>query len=201
MILQLGVKASWFNTCSTTLEKRPHLIPGTASYTGDLRSYMIDLPPVGDAVVPEMLLKVLEPYRKEGGSFVLDVVFLTMNLSFWYQYLFFLTCCQYLFAQGCILDDERAKLYAKIVNKGCAARFAFAAAIFGESSEALFWLQLPRALNYLINKLVNKSPQKVHVSASTSELDDTALLKRITSKERSMPGKGKKDALVSHFAY
>ncbi|XP_030954602.1 WD repeat-containing protein 11-like isoform X2 [Quercus lobata] len=161
MILQLGVKASWFNTCSTTLEKRPHLIPGTASYTGDLRSYMIDLPPVGDAVVPEMLLKVLEPYRKE----------------------------------GCILDDERAKLYAKIVNKGCAARFAFAAAIFGESSEALFWLQLPRALNYLINKLVNKSPQKVHVSASTSELDDTALLKRITSKERSMPGKGKKDAL------
>ncbi|KAK4604459.1 hypothetical protein RGQ29_012811 [Quercus rubra] len=161
MILQLGVKASWFNTCSTTLEKRPHLIPGTASYTGDLRSYMIDLPPVGDAVVPEMLLKVLEPYRKE----------------------------------GCILDDERAKLYAKVVNKGCAARFAFAAAIFGESSEALFWLQLPRALNYLINKLVNKSPQKVHVSASTSELDDTALLKRITSKERSMPGKGKKDAL------
>nr|XP_023872170.1 WD repeat-containing protein 11 isoform X2 [Quercus suber] len=161
MILQLGVKASWFNTCSTTLEKRPHLIPGTASYTGDLRSYMIDLPPVGDAVVPEMLLKVLEPYRKE----------------------------------GCILDDERAKLYAKVVNKGCAARFAFAAAIFGESSEALFWLQLPRALNYLINKLVNKSPQKVHVSASTSELDNTALLKRITSKERSMPGKGKKDAL------
>ncbi|KAM3762003.1 hypothetical protein ACB098_01G311700 [Castanea mollissima] len=161
MILQLGVKASWFNTCSTTLEKRPHLIPGTASYTGDLRSYMIDLPPVGDAVVPEMLLKVLEPYRKE----------------------------------GCILDDERAKLYAKVVNKGCAARFAFAAAIFGESSEALFWLQLPRALNYLINKLVNKSPQKVPVSASTSELDDTALLKRITSKERSMPGKGKKDAL------
>ncbi|KAL0013723.1 hypothetical protein SO802_000792 [Lithocarpus litseifolius] len=161
MILQLGVKASWFNTCSTTLEKRPHLIPGTASYTGDLRSYMIDLPLVGDAVVPEMLLKVLEPYRKE----------------------------------GCILDDERAKLYAKVVNKGCAARFAFAAAIFGESSEALFWLQLPRALNYLINKLVNKSPQKVHVSASTSELDDTALLKRITSKERSMPGKGKKDAL------
>lgn len=161
IILQLGVKPSWFNTCSTTLEKRPHLIPGTASYTGDLRSYMIDLPPLGDTVVPEMLLKVLEPYRKE----------------------------------GCILDDERAKLYAKVVNKGCAARFAFAAAIFGESSEALFWLQLPRALNYVINKLVNKSPQKALVSAATSGLDDTALLKRITSKERSMPGTGKKDSL------
>jgi hypothetical protein len=83
MILQLGVKPSWFNTCSTTLEKRPHLIPGTASYTGDLRSYMIDLPPLGDTVVPEMLLKVLEPYRKEGRSFFLHVVFLTIrNLAF-----------------------------------------------------------------------------------------------------------------------
>ncbi|KAE7998910.1 hypothetical protein FH972_003405 [Carpinus fangiana] len=161
MILQLGVKSSWFNTCSTTIEKRPHLIPGTASYTGDLRSYMIELPPVGDSVVPEMLLKVLEPYRKE----------------------------------GCILDDERAKLYAKVVNEGCAARFAFAAAIYGESSEALFWLQLPHALKYLINKSVNKSAQKAHVAASNSELDDTAMLKRITSKERSMPGTGKKDAL------
>lgn len=79
MILQLGVKPSWFNTCSTTIEKRPHLIPGTASYTGDLRSYMIELPPVGDSVVPEMLLKVLEPYRKEGRSFVLHVVLLIMK--------------------------------------------------------------------------------------------------------------------------
>lgn len=87
------------------------------------------------------------------------------------------------------------------MNEGCAARFAFAAAIFGESSEALFWLQLPHALKYLINKLVNKSAQKAQVAASNSELDDTALLKRITSKERSRPGTGKKDALVSHFVY
>ncbi|XP_041006551.1 LOW QUALITY PROTEIN: WD repeat-containing protein 11-like [Juglans microcarpa x Juglans regia] len=161
MVLQLGVRPSWFNTCSTTLEKRPHLIPGTALYSGDLRNYMIELPPVGDSVVPEMLLKILEPYRKE----------------------------------GCILDDERAKLYAKVVNKGCSVRLAFAAAIFGESSEAFFWLQLPHALKYLINKLVNKSPQNPHVAASNSELDDTAILKRITSKERSMPGTRKKDAL------
>ncbi|XP_038696961.1 WD repeat-containing protein 11 isoform X2 [Tripterygium wilfordii] len=119
MVLQLGVKPSWFNTCSTTIDKRPHSIPGTASPTGDLRSFMVDIPPVGDSVVPEMLLKVLEPYRKE----------------------------------GCILDDEAAKLYATIVKKGSVARFAFSAAIFGETSEALFWLQLPRALNLLMNKL------------------------------------------------
>jgi hypothetical protein len=70
MILQLGVKPSWFNTCSTTIDKRPHLIPGTASFKGDLRNYIIDLPPVGDSVVPEMLLKVLDPYRREGRSWV-----------------------------------------------------------------------------------------------------------------------------------
>ncbi|KAE8698360.1 histidine kinase 3-like [Hibiscus syriacus] len=86
------------------------------SFSGDLRSYMIELPPIGDSVVPELLLKALEPYRREG----------------------------------------RARLYATIVNKGCAARFAFAAATFGEVSEALFWLQLPRAMNHFMNKLVKR---------------------------------------------
>ncbi|XP_021277334.1 WD repeat-containing protein 11 [Herrania umbratica] len=161
MILQLGVKPSWFNTSGTTIDKRPHFIPGTASSSGDLRSYMIELPPVGDSVVPELLLKVLEPYRKE----------------------------------GCILDDERARLYATIVNKGFAARFAFAAATFGEVSEALFWLQLPRAINHLMSKLVNKSPQKAPISASNSELDDTSLLSRITSKGKSTTENGRRDAL------
>lgn len=161
MILQLGVKPSWFNTCSTTIDKRPHLIPGTASFKGDLRNYMIDLPPVGDSVVPEMLLKVLDPYRRE----------------------------------GCILDDETARLYAIVVKKGCAARFAFAAAIFGETSEALFWLQLPRALKHLMDKLVTKSTQKAPVSASTPELDDVTMLNRISSKGRSVIGTEKKDPL------
>ncbi|KAJ4839223.1 hypothetical protein Tsubulata_007753 [Turnera subulata] len=156
MILQLGVKASWFNTCSTTILKRPHSIPGTASPTADLRSYMIDEPPIGDSVVPEMLLKVLEPYRKE----------------------------------GCIFDDERARLYATIVSKGSAVRFAFAAAIFGETSEALFWLQLPRALKHLMNRLVNKSPVRAPTSAS---IDDAALLNRITSKGKSLMGREKGD--------
>ncbi|KAJ7956722.1 WD repeat-containing protein 11 [Quillaja saponaria] len=161
MILQLGVKPSWFNTCSTTIEKRPHQIPGTPTSTGDLRKYIIDLPPVGDSVVPELLLKVLEPYRKE----------------------------------GCIFNDERAKLYAMVVNKGCAARFAFAAAIFGETSEALFWLQLPRALKHLMNKFVNKSPSKPNVAASVPELDDASMLTRITSKGNSVTGTGRTDAL------
>ncbi|KAL6223872.1 hypothetical protein ACLB2K_002729 [Fragaria x ananassa] len=160
MILQLGVKPSWFNTCSTSLDKRPHLIPGTPKSSEDLRSYMMDVQTVGDPVVPELLLKVLEPYRKE----------------------------------GCILDDERAKLYAKVVNKGCSVRFAFAAAIFGESSEALFWLQLPHALNYLMSKSINKSPQKATVSASVPELDNASMVTRITSKGKSASGKEKKDA-------
>ncbi|MBA0845560.1 hypothetical protein Goarm_023167 [Gossypium armourianum] len=162
MILQLGVKPSWFNTTGTTIDKRPHLVPGMASSSEDLRSYLIELPSIGDSVVPELLLKVLEPYRKE----------------------------------GCILDDERARLYATIVNKGCAARFAFAAATFGEVSEALFWLQLPRAINHLMNKLINKSPQKAPISVPNSDLDDKSLLSRITSKEKSTSETGQRDALT-----
>lgn len=153
MILQLGVKPSWLN-------KRPQLVSGVSAGGGDLRSHMIDLPPVGDSVVPEMLLKVLEPYRIE----------------------------------GCILDDARAKLYSKLVHKGSALRFAFAAAIFGESSEALFWLQLPSALSHLMNKLANKSPQRGQLSTSNVDLDEASMLNRITSKGKSMPRTGKKEA-------
>jgi len=74
MILQLGVKPSWFNTCSTTIEKRPHSLPGTPTSTGDLRTYMINIPPLGDSVVPEMLLKILEPYRKEGIYLLIMII-------------------------------------------------------------------------------------------------------------------------------
>ncbi|PPR83858.1 hypothetical protein GOBAR_AA36856 [Gossypium barbadense] len=145
---------------TTAIDRGPQSITRTTSSTGDLRSYMIELPPVGDSVVPELLLKVLEPYRKE----------------------------------GCIFDEERARLYATIVNKGCAARFAFAAATFGEVSEALFWLQLPRAMNHLMSKLVKRSPEKVPF-LEDSELDDTALLSRITSKGKLAPETGWRDAL------
>ncbi|XP_065848917.1 uncharacterized protein [Euphorbia lathyris] len=160
MILQLGVKPSWFNTCGTNIDKRPHSILGTAAPAVDLRNYMSYLPPIDDAVVPEMLLKVLEPYRKE----------------------------------GCILDDERARLYATIANKGCAVRFAFAAAIFGETSEALFWLQLPHALEHLMNKLVNKSAQNFSITASTPGLDGAATPTAITLREKSFTGTENRDS-------
>ncbi|VVB04815.1 unnamed protein product [Arabis nemorensis] len=161
MILQLGVKPSWFNTCSTTLEKRPHLIRGMASSSKDLRSYMIQLPPLGDPVVPEMLLKILEPYRKE----------------------------------GCLLDDERAKLYADVVKKGCAARLAFASAVFGETSETLFWLQLPQAIRHLMYKLMRRSPQKISSSALASGIDEAAMLSKISSTVISAPEARKIDSM------
>ncbi|XP_010510885.1 PREDICTED: WD repeat-containing protein 11-like isoform X1 [Camelina sativa] len=146
MILQLGVKPSWFNTSSTCINKRPHSIPGRTTSSKDLRTFMIDFPPIGDPAVLEMFLKVLEPYRSE----------------------------------GCLLDDEKAKLYSSLVNKGCAARFAFAAAIFGETSEALFWLQLPSAMNHVVNKTASKSPEK--------HSDETSMLSKTTSKGPSASG-------------
>lgn len=95
-----------------------------------------------------------------------------------------------------MLDDERAKLYASIVDKGCAARFAFAAIIFGESSEALFWLQLPQALKHLLNKVLRKPPPKESTAAPISDVDDeTSLLSRISSKGKPTEETGR-DVLV-----
>ncbi|KAL0345325.1 UNVERIFIED_CONTAM: WD repeat-containing protein 11, partial [Sesamum radiatum] len=159
MILQLGVKPAWFDVFSATVNDWQ--TPGTPS-AGDLRGYMIASPRVGDSVVPEMLLKVLEPYRKA----------------------------------GCLLDDERVRLYAKVVKRGPTLRLAFAAAIFGEIMEALFWLQLPHALNHLMNKLVNKSTQRGPHTARTPEIDEASMLSRISSKGKSAPGSGKKNLLL-----
>ncbi|CAL9234326.1 unnamed protein product [Arabidopsis halleri] len=153
MILQLGVNPSWFNTSSTCIDKRPHSIPGRTSSSKDLRSFMIDFPPIGDPAVLEMFLKVLEPYRSE----------------------------------GCLLDDEKAKLYSSLVNKGCAARFAFAAAIFGETSEALFWLQLPYAMKHVVKKTATKSSKK--------HFEETATLSKTSSKGPSSTGFEKNGAL------
>nr|KAJ0197198.1 hypothetical protein LSAT_V11C700360200 [Lactuca sativa] len=153
LILQCGVKPSWFNTCSTIINNKNNELS-----LGDLRSYLIDIPTIGDTVVPELLLKVLEPYQRE----------------------------------GCILDDEMVQEYGSIVNKGSAARFSFSAAIFGETSEAYFWLQLPHALNHLMNNLANKSLQKekekTPVKSSSEEIDDVSLLTRISSKGKSGTG-------------
>lgn len=158
MILQLGIKPSWFNTSGSSIDRRPQQIPGGASFAEDLRNYMIDTPPVGDPAVPELLLKVLEPYRKD----------------------------------GCILDDERARLYAKVVHQGLALRLAYAAIVFGEPSEAIFWLNLPRALNHLVNKAHNKSPQKAPAPISVPEIDHSVVTK---IKSKALPGSGNKETL------
>lgn len=156
LILQCGVKPSWFNTCSTIINNKNDELS-----VGDLRSYLIDIPTIGDTVVPELLLKVLEPYQKE----------------------------------GCILDDEMVRQYGSILNKGSAARFSFSAAIFGETSEAYFWLQLPRALKHLMNNLANKSLQKAPVESPSEEIDDASLLTRISSKGKSGTGSVNKNAV------
>jgi len=93
--------------------------------------------------------------------------------------------------QGCILDDERAKLYANVLNKGYAMRLAYAAAIFGESSEALFWLQLPLAINHLMNKLLKKPRVKDPVAVSLPDVDETSILTRLSSKKYSTKEMGR----------
>ncbi|GJT05148.1 transducin/WD40 repeat family protein [Tanacetum coccineum] len=96
LILQCGVKPSWFNTYSSIINKGNSQLSKSASSSGDRRSYSIDIPTIGDSVVPELLLKVLEPYQREGE------------------------------VPGSILDDERVRQYATILDKGSAARFSFA---------------------------------------------------------------------------
>jgi hypothetical protein len=119
MILQMGVKISWFK-CNDSYSSMEMSSSKSSPAGGDLRGYMIEtgLPAIGDPVVPELLLKVLEPYRKE----------------------------------GCIIDEERAREYDKVMKRGVTDRFAFSAAIFGELSEAYFWLQLPLALLHFLEK-------------------------------------------------
>ncbi|KAG2648387.1 hypothetical protein PVAP13_1NG032305 [Panicum virgatum] len=164
MILQLGVKPSWFECNNGDKLGRDSF--KVAPAFGDLRSYMIEttLPPIGDTVVAELLLKVLEPYRKE----------------------------------GCILDDGRARLYSAIVNKGTYARFAFAAAIFGDVQEALFWLQLPQALRHFLDKSTTRSREKISQSNLHPDPEQGSTLNRISSRERSASGKLIKNAVVNY---
>lgn len=185
MILQLGVKPSWFE-CNNS-DKLGSGSFKVAPAFGDLRSYMIEttLPPIGDAVVAELLLKVLEPYRKEGMStslFVFPVDDLHID---------FLFCLE-----GCILDDGRARLYSAIVNKGAYARFAFAAAIFGDFEEALFWLQLPRALRHFLDKSASRSRDNVSQSTLHRDSEQGSALNRIVSRDRSASGFTKNAAVT-----
>lgn len=154
LILQYGVKTSWFNTSNAIPDKPNSQISRNLSGVKDLRSYLIDASPVGNSVVPELLLKALETYRKE----------------------------------GCLLDDERVRQYATVINKGCAARFSFAAAVFGETLEACFWLQLPLALKHLLNMLANKPLRKPPLKLPSILAEDKPLLTRTLSKGRSVAG-------------
>ncbi|CAM0947087.1 unnamed protein product [Alopecurus aequalis] len=160
MILQLGVKPSWFE-CNNSDKFGSNSFKAAPATFGDLRTYMIEttLPPIGDSVVAELLLKVLEPYRKE----------------------------------GCILDDGRAKLYSAIVNKGTYARFAFAAAMFGDVQESFFWLQLPKALHHFLDKSTSKSTEKGSESSVHTGSEQTSTLNRIASRERSTASNVTKD--------
>jgi hypothetical protein len=94
-----------------------------------------------------------------------------------------------------LLDDERAKLYADVVKKGYAARFAFAASVFGETSEALFWLQLPQAIRHLMNKLTRRSPQKISSPTLDSGADEVAMPSKIPSTGLSSPEARKIDSM------
>nr|GEX29993.1 hypothetical protein [Tanacetum cinerariifolium] len=154
LILQYGVKPSWINTSNAIPDKPNSQLSRNLSGVKELRSYLIDASPVGDSVVPELLLKALETYRKE----------------------------------GCLLDDERVRQYATVINKGCAARFSFAAAVFGETLEACFWLQLPLALKHLLNMLANKPLRKPPVKLPSILAEDKPLLTRTLSKGRSVAG-------------
>ncbi|KAL5208008.1 hypothetical protein ABZP36_032443 [Zizania latifolia] len=163
MILQLGVKPSWFE-CNNGDKLASSSFKAAPATFGDLRSYMIEttLPPIGDSVVAELLLKVLESYRKE----------------------------------GCILDDGRTKLYSAIVNKGTCARFAFAAAVFGDFQEALFWLQLPQALRHFLEKSTSKSTEKGSESNVHPDSEQASTLNRASSSsERSVARNITKDAM------
>lgn len=97
--------------------------------------------------------------------------------------------------EGCILDDGRARLYSAIVNKGTYARFAFAAAIFGDFQEALFWLQLPQALRHFLDKSASRSRDNSSQSSLRHDSEQGSSWNRIVSRERSS-GKFTKNAAV-----
>jgi hypothetical protein len=81
------------------------------------------------------------------------------------------------------------------VNKGTYARFAFAAAIFGDVQEALFWLQLPQALRHFLDKSTTRSREKISQSNLHPDPEQGSTLNRISSRERSASGKLIKNAV------
>lgn len=79
-------------------------------------------------------------------------------------------------------------MYASIADRGSAARFAFAAAIFGEFSEALFWLQLPHALSHFVDKSAYRT-HETSQSAQVSVAPSASIPNKIASKGKRLAGK------------
>lgn len=90
-------------------------------------------------------------------------------------------------------------LYASVVNKGCAARFAFAAALFGEFSEALSWLQLPQALCHLLDWGSGNFLPTAAVSLLAPNLGND-MSSRSPSMETTISTDKEKDAVVILYA-
>lgn len=84
------------------------------------------------------------------------------------------------------------------MNKGTYARFAFAAAIFGDFQEALFWLQLPQALRHFLDKSTRRSSEKISQSSLQTDSDQSSALNRIASL-RPAAVKFTKNAVVVFF--
>lgn len=65
VVLQQGVQPSWF-----TLAVEGELLQRTPSRGGDLRHHLLtpQNPIMGETVFAEVLLKVLEPYRRAGKA-------------------------------------------------------------------------------------------------------------------------------------
>ncbi|KAL2631416.1 hypothetical protein R1flu_016102 [Riccia fluitans] len=161
MLLQLGVKSSWFYVSPST---GAEILLGTRG--GDLRHFLLEssLPEIGEKVAAEVLLKSLETYRRAGR----------------------------------LLDRERVAAYEAVSSQGVATRAAFTAAHFGEYAEALFWLQLPKALALL--SVGSAGPNAFWNSADTSPVKRQVQITPREEKEHSptailsKPGKSQNDA-------
>lgn len=156
VILQQGVQPSWFEfDTAFTGEKN---IQRTVSRGGDLRHHLLtpQNPIMGETIFSEVLLKALESYRRHGEAveFCYMHEFYIESFALELGNLMLIRCAESItdfvcHLAGRLLDEERTEQYAAICRQGVATRCAFAAAQFGEYSEAVFWLQLPRALALL----------------------------------------------------
>lgn len=70
LLLQLGIKPSWFYVTKSTSSDT------ISSINGDLRGFLLktSLPVIGETATAEVLLKSLETYRRS-GMYILDICY------------------------------------------------------------------------------------------------------------------------------